>query len=493
MKTRRILAILLALMMTAPSVISCSEQTSTEDTSASADPSVSVETEAETEPVNPRLLIPDNLPEKDFGGRDFIVSMDSESNSKFIYVEELNGEGVNDSVFARNLALQERFNANVKTDVTGDYTINFSNILKAVQAGDSESFQMVASHVVSLGGLVLQDAFLNWYDLDYVDFSQPWWAKSSSEDLTINDCCFLAVGDAAVSAVAASYCVFYDKDTAAKYTLENMYDVVKEGRWTIDYVIDNAAKIYVDENGNGEEDDSDYYGFATDLQSNVNALLWAFGGKIMNRNAEGSLEFVYYNEHLVEIFDKAIQLTHYSPGVFSDTPHGSGTTLFNKMKTLFAIGTLNDASSKILEFENEYGILPLPKFDENQAEYASMADGYHDALAVAKNVTDYEFVGIMAEAMCAEAYKQIIPAYYDVCLKQRYASSPEDAEMIELCVESRVFDFGYVYDNWKGVSFVMQNMIPSGKNTISSTFKQGQKMYSKYYQKVIDKFLEYEG
>ena len=62
MKTRRILAILLAIMMTAPSVISCSEQTSTEDTSASADPSVSVETEAETEPINPRLLIPDNLP-----------------------------------------------------------------------------------------------------------------------------------------------------------------------------------------------------------------------------------------------------------------------------------------------------------------------------------------------------------------------------------------------------------------------------------------------
>ena len=137
MKTRRILAILLALMMTAPSVISCSEQTSTEDTSASADPSVSVETEAETEPVNPRLLIPDNLPEKDFGGRDFIVSMDNQFNADFIYVEELNGEGVNDSVFARNLALQERFNANVKTDVSGDYTVTFSNILKAVQAGDS--------------------------------------------------------------------------------------------------------------------------------------------------------------------------------------------------------------------------------------------------------------------------------------------------------------------------------------------------------------------
>ena len=493
MKARRILALLLALMMTAPSVISCSEQTSNESTSASADPSVSVETEAETEPVNPRLAIPDNLPEKDFGGRDFIVTMDSESNSKFIYVEELNGEGVNDSVFARNLALQERFNAKVSVDVSGDYTITSSNILKAVQAGDAESFQLIASHVVSLGGLVQQGVFLNWYDFDNIDFTQPWWAKSSSEDLTINNCCFLAVGDAAVSAVANSYCTFYDKDTAAKYSLENMYDVVKEGRWTADYVMETAAKVYVDENGNGLEDEGDYYGFASDLQSNVNAFLWAFGGKIMNRNAEGNLEFVYYNEHLVEIIDKTILLFNETPGVFMDQPHGSGGALFNKMKTLFAVGVLAYTTSRIAEFENVYGILPLPKYDENQTEYYSMADGGHDALAVAKNVTDYEFVGIMTEAMCAEAYKQIIPAYYDVCLKQRYASSPEDAEMIELCVESRVFDFGYVYDNWKGVSFIMQNMVPTGKNTISSTFKQGQKMYSKYYQKVIDKFLEYEG
>jgi len=489
MKKHRITSLILALLMLLPAVSSCSEAPVSEETSAPV-AEIAETVPEETEPVNPRLAIPDNLPERDFGGRDFIVTMDSESNSKFIWVEELNGEGVNDSVFARNLALQERFNAKVGVDVSGAYQTTCDNILKAVQAGDNESFQLIACHVVSLGGLVQQGVFLNWYDFDNIDFTQPWWAKSSSEDLTIDDCCYLAVGDAAVSAVAASYCTFYDKDTAAKYSLENMYDVVKEGRWTADYLMETCAKVYVDENGNGVEDADDYFGFASDLQSNVNAFLWAFGGKIMNRNAEGNLEFVYYNEHLVEIIDKAIELYNNTPGVYTDQPHASGGIHFNKMKTLFAVGILSYTTSRISEFENVYGILPMPKFDENQSEYHSMADGSHDALAVAKNVVDYDFVGIMTEAMCAEAYKQIIPAYYDVCLKQRYASSPEDAEMIELCVESRVFDFGYVYDNWKGVSFIMQSMVPTGKNTISSTFKSGQKIYAKYYNKIIEKFTE---
>ena len=86
MKARRLTALLLSLMMIAPSVISCSEQTSTDDTTSSAEPSVEIESEVETEPVNPRLAIPDNLPEKDFGGRDFTVIMDSEANSKFVFV-----------------------------------------------------------------------------------------------------------------------------------------------------------------------------------------------------------------------------------------------------------------------------------------------------------------------------------------------------------------------------------------------------------------------
>ena len=129
MKLRNLTAALLAILTL--SQISCgSSGTEAADTEAQTPDTTAVPTET----VDP---LPDNLPEKDFGGRDFIVSMDNQFNADFIYVEELNGEGVNDSVFARNLALQERFNANVKTDVSGDYTVTFSNILKAVQAGDS--------------------------------------------------------------------------------------------------------------------------------------------------------------------------------------------------------------------------------------------------------------------------------------------------------------------------------------------------------------------
>jgi len=122
-----------------------------------------------------------------------------------------------------------------------------------------------------------------------------------------------------------------------------------------------------------------------------------------------------------------------------------------------------------------------------------MAGGSHEGLAVAKNAVDFDFIGIMTEALCAETYKSVLPAYYDVCLKTRYSSSPEDAEMIELCVNSRIFDFGYVYDNWEGAAFLFQELLELDESELSSYYASQSKAYTKYYDSVLQRFTDYNG
>ena len=481
-------AFLLALMIL---LSACSEGAAEgEAAGETSEETEAVVEETTAEKVDPRMLIDDELPEKDFGGRNFIVlGSGNDSFHKYVYTESLNGEVVNDSVFQRNLTLEERFNSKVMSYVPGTTRQEASAAVKtAVQAGDNETFQLCSFHVVESSGLLLQDYYLNWYEIDHINFDKPWWADSTVEDLSINDHCFLAVGDAAVSTISCTYCVFYDKDAAVIYNLENMYDVVKEGRWTVDYVKTVCESVAQDLDGDGAMTENDYYGYSTDFQSNVNTYLWAFGGGVYTRNADGEMEFTYYNEHLVNIYDKVFELLFNTQGVYGQTPHGTGTSMMALGKSLFANGVLHHTTSKLVDFDHEYGIIPYPKYDESQAEYRTMVDGSHEAMSIAKNAVDFEFIGIMTEAMCAESYKQIIPSYYDVCLKQRYASSPDDAEMIELCVDSRVFDFGYVYDNWQGVSFLLQSAVQAQNNNIASTFKSGQKVYKRYYDKVIEKF-----
>ena len=501
---KKTLSLILAMLMlaSATTLTACSDagtdNTDTSDpTAQTASPSAEEETEAETDAADARAAVPDDLPEKDFDGRTFYVLGTDESNyGAYIAVEELNGEVVNDAVYSRNLAIEERFNAKVGRNSAGTaadaYTTASTMIKTAAQAGDTDSFHLVSYHVVEAGGVAVQGYFMNWYDIPYINFEKPWWSDSTVNDLSMNNHCFLAVGDAAVSSISQTYCVIFDKDAAKNYAIEDVYGTVREGKWTVDYINNICTTVTLDVDGDGQMTEADYYGLSSSPYSNVNTYLWAFDNQIFTKNEEGVLELSYYNERLVRIFEEVYALFKETNGVWAPVGNGHfvGIDQFRNYGSLFTNALLSFTTTYLADYEHEYGIIPYPKLDEAQARYKTMVDGNHEAMAIAKNAVDLEFIGVMTEVMCAEAYKQIVPAYYDVCLKQRYASSPDDAEMIELCVDSRVFDLGYVYDNWKGVSFYMESLINAGNKDITSHYQKNEKAASKYYQKVVDMFYE---
>lgn len=489
--------ILLAAMLTG-SLAACGEKSTTNegtDTTADTAPAAETETARETTELEGRQAVSDDLPENDFGGRDFIViTCDNADIQKYIAVEELNGEGVNDAVYSRNLTVADRFNANVVCNFVQTYDSCGPMVEKAITAGDEDSFHLIQYHVVSNSGNAMKGLYLNWYDVPHVNFDKPWWSDSNEDDLTVNNRCYLAMGDFALTAVASTYCVFYDKDRLKDYPdIEDLYTVASEGRWTLDYQRKIAEAAYVDTNGDGTVDDDDYYGFYTDAQSNVNTYLWSCDNQIFTKNADGELEFTYYNEHLLDVYEKCYALLNETVGAGYKADHDSGIDKFAQYGTLTANGQIRHAITKLAEYDNEYGILPYPKYDEAQKEYKTMVDGGHEAMAIGKQMTDLDFIGTMVEVLCAESYKQVLPAYYDVCLKQRYASSPEDAEMIDLCVASRVFDFGYVYDNWKGVSFLFQELLGSKQHQdITSAYQKKEKAATKHYNDVLALFYTEE-
>ena len=495
------LSLILAMLMLASAVAltACSDagtdNTDTAETTGTADtPSAEEETAAETDAADARAAIPDDLPEKDFEGRNFIILGSEPNCTPYIVVEELNGEIVNDAVYSRNLTIEERYNATISHFIPGatgaDYGVTSTTVRNAVTAGDSDSFHLISYHVVEAGSIAVQGYLMNWYDIPYINFEKPWWSDSTVDDLSMNNHCFLAVGDAALTSVASTYCNIYDKDAAKDFGIEGIYETVRDGKWTVDYQTEIVKRVSSDTNGDGQMTADDYYGLSSSPYSPLNTYLWAFDNQVFVKNEEGILEFNYYNERLVGIFEKVYTLFKETNGVWAPTGqgHGVGNDQFMNYGSLFVNTTISFAIS-LADFEHEYGIIPYPKYDEAQAEYKTMVDGGHEAMGIALCAADLDYIGIMTEVMCAESYKQVLPAYYDVALKQRYASSPEDAEMIELCVASRVFDLGYVYDNWKGVSFYMESLINAGNKDITSHYKSKEKAATKYYEKVTAIFF----
>ena len=439
--------------------------------------------------------IPDDLPEKDYKGRTFTVITFDQLLPDYV-AETENGDVINDAVYSRNRDVSERFNVKLETmsDVSNVDVADF--IAKTVLAGE-DAFQLVAHHAVSTGGLAMKGVFMNWYDVPYVDFSKPWWSKSTVEDLTYgNDFALLAIGDYALSALAGAYCYFYDKPAAAEFQLDDLYSVVNDGKWTLDYVMDTVKNIYKDLNGNGERDGDDYFGLSQSIMSALNTYLWSSGGKIFEKDNNGIPTFVYKNEKINTIVEKVYELCYENDGVCTNRPkypmsHYVAALAFKDNMSAFVAGTLDMTVNYFRDRQSEYGILPYPKLDENQKEYKTMADGYHAVLAVPKTVQDTEFVGIITEALNAESMKQVFPAYYETALKKKYSYDDESVKMLDMIVDSRVFDFGYIYDNWNGVSFYFQTLIGERKSKdFESYYAKKGPASEKYYEKLVNYFEE---
>ncbi|MBR4961525.1 MAG: hypothetical protein IKY52_11565 [Clostridia bacterium] len=56
-------------------------------------------------------------------------------------------------------------------------------------------------------------------------------------------------------------------------------------------------------------------------------------------------------------------------------------------------------------------------------------------------------IGIVVEALNAEGYKNVYPAFYEVAMKSRYADQSDDAKMLDIIHDNVIISFTYLFGN----------------------------------------------
>jgi hypothetical protein len=496
MNKTRIAAFLLAALTLVPAVMtSCGGDTPSTSDDTKAPEATEAVTEAATEPVDmleARLSVDDGVETKDYNGAPFRI-VTSDNQTKWYWVEAETGSVVDDEIFRRNSKVEERFNVKMEVTLDKGYADTSRHVSNTIKAAD-DSIELVAMHAIECALLAIKGNFLNWYDVPSINFEQPWWADSTIEDLSYEGVAPVAIGDFVMTAMASTYCTFYNKTLAANYDLPNMYDVVKEGKWTIDYITSIAKDIYQDLNGNNEVDSEDFFGYASDTRSAMDAYLWAFDNPIFTRDGDKPV-YSYKTEKINNIVSKLVNTFTAYNGISGgfEASWNYGRDLFMVSRVVFATGVLNHSIANMADMTDEIGFLPYPKWDEAQKEYHTLVDGSHQALAVPTTVADPAMIGAVTEVLNAESWKTVIPAYYDVALKVKATRDLESVEMIDLVVNSRKFDFGYIYDGWAGPSFILSGLVQAKNSDFESTYAKKEKGIDKHYTKVIEWFENYEG
>ena len=135
MKKRMFMLLLSALMLA--QFTACSE-TTTDDGTASGDtaaaPSVEEETAAETTEEDILNALLAEVPGGDYGGHAFTM-LNNESNFAYTLMtaEELTGEGINDAIYNRNVAVAEKLNIKISENMVAysQVTTDMNNCIAA--------------------------------------------------------------------------------------------------------------------------------------------------------------------------------------------------------------------------------------------------------------------------------------------------------------------------------------------------------------------------
>jgi len=431
-----------------------------------------------------------HLPEMDFDGRDFRAGVMSNMAYE-IDVEEQNGEVTNDIVYQRNNLIEETFNVNIKGVPTTDSDKEVSAFLvNSVLAGDN-TYDIFGEYVFRFYELISANVLANWRDVPDIAFDKPWWNEKINDNATINDKLLGLTGSLAVSYMQYTNAIFFNMPLADSYGYDKatLYGAVDDGKWTIDYIAEAVKSMYKDLDGDNEKSAGDQYGLALPTYVSFDGWLTAFDQQLTSVK-DGTLQVEFLNEKTVSALDKMNSLLFNNEGTFYIKPNVANVESFVNNRNVFAAVYLDVCFNSLRGMENSYGILPMPKFNEEQDAYHCLvADGY-TMWGLPKTVTDYEFVGIITEALCAETHNSVYPVFYDVALKNKYSEDEDTARMVDIIVDSADFDISFMYGVYlEYMPYTFRQCLMENNNDIMSFYAAKEKTVAekletvyKYYE-----------
>ena len=489
MKLKQITALLLASLLLA----SCASAgtSEVETTGAATDAETTINT-AELTEMEKRALMEDDLPEKDFGGKDFRIST-KRGMMYEIDEEEETGDIIEDALYARNRRIEERFNIKIVPVITeaNDGNTHVNEVRKSIMASD-DAFDLSATYVFTTGPLVTDGCFLNWLNMPYNDLSKPWWIGGVNDKFRVGDAIYAATGDMCVSTLKLTYGVFYNRTRGADYDLnETIYDTIREGKWTIDKFIEMTRDVYVDVNGDGERNNTDFYGFTAEKATNLDVYTFAFDIPLVKNNEDGVPELAINTPKTIEAVEKVNKLYWDGVGSYIPEDYMEPIHMFRNGNALFTTTYLTNAFSTFRDMTDDYSILPYPKWDEAQEKYMTGAMDNYSVLGVPVTVSDLEMVSIISESLNIESYKTLFPTYYEQALQSKYARDAESIEMIDILMAGRNFDFCTLFSSTIiGIPFMVRELVAGKSTAFASKYKSLEKGAQKGLEKVLKAYEE---
>jgi hypothetical protein len=424
----------------------------------------------------------------DFDGAVYnIYSRESATHYAYV-IEETTGELLNDTVFERNERIAERFDISFSESTYKTHNLPVTNI----QSGDN-TFALMNVRCNIADTLGREEMCLDVSALEYIDLTKPYWDMELTKQINVGDRMFTAIGASNMSAVDFMTVLLFNKSIAEELSLENLYDAVREGRWTLDLFGEYALLALSDVNGDGMFNETDRYGAVGSSIFMHCTLVPSCQAWYIKKDADNLPVFeMSSDEHFMNVFGKILSVLNSSKAWYVNKETGNdqpqSTTMFRNGQGLF-MGSQTFYIDSIRDMEYDFGILPFPKYNEAQDEYYSRLC-FYDAAIIPVTTPDLNLSSVILEALSCDSYNTLIPAYKEKVLKSKFVRDEDSSQMLDIVLMHRVVDMGDTIFCETIRNGFINPMFYTGNEAISSQIEKNSMAIQTTLQTMIEEYLE---
>ena len=334
----------------------------------------------------------------------------------------------------------------------------------------------------------------------YIDLSQPWWDANATAGLSVDGIVYFTTGDISIMQKVVSTAVTFNKDMYASLFPgeKTLYEMVDDGEWTLDKMIELAKKATV-QDGDGDWDIDDQWGCSAS-HGDANMFYLASGNTICSKDSDDLPVFSMNSTSSVSAAIKVLEALQ-SDGwaiMAQDMSQMGATDIWKASLDVFGEGralfrtTAFSAIKKLRAYEEgvEFGIVPMPKLNAEQEKYYTPCSAHMAYAVVIPNcVEDEEFSAYMTELVCCEAKNYVTDAYYEVTLKKRDSKDDETERMLDLIFSNVIYDTGYIY-GFSGASNILTGLMSSKGTDVQSSIEEVEDSIESAIEDTIENFRD---
>ena len=455
----------LLLMLTA---VGCSSQTNGSTDTPQAASTSAVPVDDTTAAPEPYYL--DTLPDVKYDGVTFTMVGESYDQRPNFGTGELNGDNVNDAIYKRQMALEERYKIKIESVAHSSRSKCTKDVNNMVLSND-DTYDLVFNAMATSGinAIASAGSLVELSSLPYLDFTRDHWAQTFIDNMTVDGKLFFAAGGTSPSYYLSAVACLFNADKAADYQLPDLYRLVEDGKWTVDKMGELLAQCNADLDGdNVYSPIKDFIGLVQTVEAGRGYFV-AAGGKMIEKNNDGTFSLELGSDKNVALMDKLRSIFGNPENTLTIDAEATvdlGNTkstkigLFVQEHAMFATTAMMFAAQELREMNDSYGMLPLPKLDEVQERYITPANPYAPcATGIPRSATDVEMSALIMEAMAFLGEELIRPAVYDITLQGKLTRDEQSSKMLELIYNDIYFDFNFCFDFGKSTQLLRSYIV----------------------------------